>query len=1007
MLSLRFSFFSFLRNAGSSIFRKSQAIAAGFYIFLLWGCQLNAQMLPEPAFRNYNVEQGLLVSEIYHVMQDSKGFMWFSTNYGVSCFDGYNFRNYTMEDGLPDNTIFECYEDYKGRIWFVSFSCKLSYFENGKVIQYRYNDKLLKHINTNSLKTSFHVDKDDKIFLSLFWQGTFVVDNIGNVTEQKEETTTVNEKENGRFFCSTFFEEVNRPDPRSLEVLKHEIVTMNFYFKKETFRFYSIDDKVRVTPQVKFIKWKNSQFILCVGRKLFELDTAKSTFNLVRSFNNRIIDVFADRNGLLWVAPEKEGIYALSKQNKILYHFLNGITVTSITQDREEGYWFTTTGNGIFYTPSINILNYTIGSHFPAGGNPVAIAQGNGKTYLAVHGQGVYEQKGSIFKRREDIHYSHISDIKYDIPGKKLWVAAPNATISISENNSRSVTTNISFLQLHIAGNDLLWGIANDRIIKLKKGVEIVNSRSVTTPFRSSCIALDKDGDPILGNVYGLWSFKNNRVGKYDSTQAFLNNKITAVAADKYNNLYVGSGGFGLWIKRNNRTHILTRSDGIIDNYIKSIFVDGDSLWIGTNKGISCILLSSLGVKAPAITNITSQEGLISEEVNQISVTNDTVWVVSKKGLSFFDRRTLRRDNPAPLLHFNKILVNDLEVNKEELLDLDYNENQISFYYSGLSFKDNKSIVYRYKLVPLDSSWRFTSNRDVRYTTIPPGKYTFIVSAGKTGYSNRSNSLIFPIAISPPWWLTWESKLAFFLVSSAFILAYLRHRIKKVQQENRLEKKIFELESKALRAQMNPHFIFNCLNSIQSFIAVNDTRSAEKYLAEFARLIRMILDNSRESSISIAQEMETLRYYLNLERQRFNNNFNFVLEVASEVEINEIYIPSMLIQPYIENAILHGLSGMLKNGVVLIKFERFDTKIKCTVEDNGVGREKTMTLKRSSRFNYRSAGSEISRERFEVMNSSPDKKDYSVVITDLKDQDNMPSGTCVELFMTPLKRQKQ
>ena len=964
-------------------------------------------MLPEPAFRNYNVEQGLLVSEIYHVMQDSKGFMWFSTNYGVSCFDGYNFRNYTMEDGLPDNTIFECYEDYKGRIWFVSFSCKLSYFENGKVIQYRYNDKLLKHINTNSLKVDFRVDKNDCIYFSIFWQGCFVIDKIGNLKIERKDVVTIEEMQDSSYFLSTWLKEIIAPDSRTIETVRNGLLNLNFHLRNEKRTFVFSGSKVNFMPQIKALKRNSFTLVLNLNKELFEYSHRNKTLTNIFTFNNRIIDVFADRNGLLWVAPEKEGIYALSKQNKILYHFLNGITVTSITQDREEGYWFTTTGNGIFYTPSINILNYTIGSHFPAGGNPVAIAQGNGKTYLAVHGQGVYEQKGSIFKRREDIQYSHISDIKYDIPGKKLWVAAPNATISISENNSRSVTTNISLLQLHIAGNDLLWGIANDRIIKLKKGVEIANSRSVIVPFRSSCIALDKDGDPILGNVYGLWSFKNNRVGKYDSTQAFLNNKITAVAADKYNNLYVGSGGFGLWIKRNNRTHILTRSDGIIDNYIKSIFVDGDSLWIGTNKGISCILLSSLGVQAPAITNITSQEGLISEEVNQISVTNDTVWVVSKKGLSFFDRRTLRRDNPAPLLHFNKILVNDLEVNKEELLDLNYNENQISFYYSGLSFKDNKSIVYRYKLVPLDSSWRFTSNRDVRYTTIPPGKYTFIVSAGKTGYSNRSNSLIFPIAISPPWWLTWESKLAFFLVSSAFILAYLRHRIKKVQQENRLEKKIFELESKALRAQMNPHFIFNCLNSIQSFIAVNDTRSAEKYLAEFARLIRMILDNSRESSISIAQEMETLRYYLNLERQRFNNNFNFVLEVASEVEINEIYIPSMLIQPYIENAILHGFSGMLKNGVVLIKFESFDTKIKCTVEDNGVGREKTMTLKRSSRFNYRSAGSEISRERFEAMNSSPDKKDYSVVITDLKDQDNMPSGTCVELYMTPLKRQKQ
>jgi sensor histidine kinase YesM len=241
--------------------------------------------------------------------------------------------------------------------------------------------------------------------------------------------------------------------------------------------------------------------------------------------------------------------------------------------------------------------------------------------------------------------------------------------------------------------------------------------------------------------------------------------------------------------------------------------------------------------------------------------------------------------------------------------------------------------------------------------------------------------------------------LAAILLLIIFIFL-LRNKQKHQLEKTDLEHQQMELQGRLLRTQMNPHFIFNSLNSIQSYITSNDQYNAETYLSKFAKLMRSILENSRHSFISLEQDLSTLKIYLELEQLRFEGQFEYKIEIDEEIDIDNTYIPPMLIQPYIENAIIHGLIGKLEEkGLLTLKFN-LDTEstIKCILEDNGIGREKAQELKARSIKPYKSLGMQVTKERMEMI-SEINKVYFEERFDDLKDEKGKALGTRVELII--------
>jgi len=238
--------------------------------------------------------------------------------------------------------------------------------------------------------------------------------------------------------------------------------------------------------------------------------------------------------------------------------------------------------------------------------------------------------------------------------------------------------------------------------------------------------------------------------------------------------------------------------------------------------------------------------------------------------------------------------------------------------------------------------------------------------------------------------------ICFALAIIIAIFIYKSIQSKKQSKEFILKQKISETEMQVLRAQMNPHFIFNCLSSINSFILKNETEAASDYLTKFSRLIRMVLNNSQRQEISLEDELEMLKLYLYMERLRFKNNFTYHIHISENIEPDSIFIPPLLLQPFAENAIWHGLMHKQENGLLKIEIEKEDNMLVCVISDNGIGREAAIALHSKSAIKEKSMGMHITKERLSHLNGHLSEKTY-FEINDLKDRGGNASGTSVRL----------
>ena len=332
---------------------------------------------------------------------------------------------------------------------------------------------------------------------------------------------------------------------------------------------------------------------------------------------------------------------------------------------------------------------------------------------------------------------------------------------------------------------------------------------------------------------------------------------------------------------------------------------------------------------------------------------------------------------------------------------LPYDLNNLSFEIKEVRPLKMGEMSYKYMLEGLDKRWSVAGKRTlVNYFSIPPGEYTFKVMSSVDESTWKSSPKSFSFVIGPPFWKTWWFRIFAILLVIAFLFlcVYLfNDQMRKYERQRiELQKRIDNIELQALRSQMNPHFIFNTMNSIQHYISSNDTDAASKYLTRFAKLMRAIMENSKQPSIRIKDEIEALRLYLELESMRFSNRFDFGILVDPVIDINYDEIPSMLIQPYIENAIIHGLLPNTGKGKLLIHLTKKENFIFCSIEDNGIGRLKSQELNKNRISQHRSMGMSITKKRLLILSQQNNMKDtLSEEITDVVDSEGKAAGTRV------------
>jgi len=468
---------------------------------------------------------------------------------------------------------------------------------------------------------------------------------------------------------------------------------------------------------------------------------------------------------------------------------------------------------------------------------------------------------------------------------------------------------------------------------------------------------------------------------------------MNVLAVTTESTLWIAAEGNGLLSFKNNIVTSYTTKNHLLSNHCSDVIAEGNKLYLSTDNGLNVINTG----KAITIRSYSQANGLVSNRINRVIRKNkNELLVATDRGIIEFNEANLP-PTPASVPYINAIRVNEQPSNQSQLSNLKYNENDISIDFGAINFNRVGNTHYRYKLSGIDSGWNVAFSSTVKYSHLRPGKYVFTMSTQDAGGNWSSKNASFSFYIQTPWWQTWWFIALCVLAGIGVVTLIVRARIRVYQRKLEQQKSMAESELKALRSQINPHFIYNSLNSIQDFIMQNQREDANLYLAKFARLMRNILSHSRTGKISLAEEIESLGLYLELESLRFNNQFTFSFEISDGINPEEIDIPSMILQPYAENAVLHGLASREKDGKITIGFSRDSNFLICTIEDNGIGRKKATELKQQrARRGGKSLGMKITQERIDLL-SIGEKHKINLQISDLVDEKENPCGTRVTL----------
>jgi len=948
----------------------------------------------DPVFRKYTEEEGLPGNDVYDVLVDEEGIMWFATDQGVSTFDSHSFTSFNINSGLPSNTIIKLYLDNFGRIWFLAYDGMLSYYEDKRIIPFEYNDTILKHYSDNYFDNIL-IDTSGGILLSPRRGGYAYISGDGSFIARKDLIPCYND--------SCFLSFTDRGDEyfQTISKKKPDGCTDHgkLYFLNDTYYLkivYSHRDFQR-----NYLKVAEGEYIVSYGNQLFHIRDFMVLAE--RTFKEEILALFMDPRGKLWVSIKFDhGIYMFEKHNlkKEGRRFMDGYTITSIIQDKEGNFWLGTEGHGVFFLPTFDFNLYSL-PWDSRNLNVLAMKISGDRMWFSTRDKNIYGgwlKNGKLSKVRQleiEEPYDQIKHIEVDSDGY-LWLSSTPSLRYDPAGFPRPLDTaiNTSFLR-RCWGDTILFGTLN---LGAYYDGELTNLTNQDSIRRIYSAYNDGSGRIWMGTLYGLYVYENGRVQFKCQRSSFLAERINCI--DQLGDmLVVGTAAHGLLFLRGDSVAFhLDQEMGLLGNTVKSIFVQNDSSLIaGTKTGLNMIKYRDhLGDFE--INSFGLDDGLPANEVNEIDMHDGYVWLATSSGLVSFDPNSLIPHLAPPRIQITGIQIGGRDTSLLDHYTLAYDQNDIRINFRGLSYRSNEGIRYRYQLSNYNDKIIYTRNDYADFPNLPPGDYTFFVNAGNIHgvWNDRPKS--FQFTIRKHFTQTVLFIIFLILASSALLVLismYFQQQ-KKIKENAKIE--LARLEQRLFRLQMNPHFVFNALLAIQGFMYMNKPREAGRYLTSFAKLIRHTLYGSSEEYLSLEKEIEALTYYLELQRLRFDEAFDFSIEIADDIIPESIEIPPLMIQPFLENAIEHGLQHLEEKGMLALRVNLREECLYVEVEDNGIGREQSMNLRKKKSKLHKSMGIEIMNRRVESLNRIMQKKIHMEIV-DLLDRDGKSNGTMVKLCL--------
>ncbi len=943
----------------------------------------------ELVYSQFSTHNGLPSSNATQTVQDKDGNIWVSTVNGVVKFNGQRFEHFDINDNLIENQIIGMYLSDSGQVWFIGKSGFLSYYQDGVIVPYLYNNQIVKMLSgKESIDKRSLTFNDNCLCFNIEDKGRFIIDSVGNVstlysTENPYSTIDIRSQKRSYYINPV-----------------HD--TINLYTDNGLFQFKMPDISSRHHLIVEFTEQK---ILLANNNVLYQISErgiSRTQFEYPINFMSQ------DSKGGFFVSFVSDGFCYFNNDNlsaKPVYQSLKGNTVSSVIRDKFNSIWVSTNSNGVFFSPSeafrklsdaeglydnyISKLIFTKDSLIALTGN------------YAIAKIKFNQVRNKIF---DELKYSAISDILWY--KNTLWVAFKDrlsyskdgewVDFYVQKEGNNSIIKTIS-----VGYHDDLWvGKSNGFMLIKNKKLVFERSSDGFDKLNVNKIYAEPGGAVWLACRDGLWKYENNKILKYHDENSIISRNIQDMDIDfRTGTIWLGIDGIGAVRLHKDTVDIISSEDGLISNSVTSIYYKNEALLVGTKNGISKVSNPNC-IEDRTIKSLTVKNGLLSNEVNDILTDGDNVFVATNRGLCYFDYHYQNTNKTIPRVNIDNVFADGVSLQVQNSVRyVDYYTQNISIKYGAVYFKTQGGLKYRYRLLGFDDKWTYTEASEVNYSLRSFGDYTFQIEACGEDGAWENNPVGIKIKVKVPFWLEWWFVTLSLFMIKFLLVVYRRLRKKKEVFQKQIDNEINQYRQVALSRQMNPHFIFNSLNAIQHYILQNNIRQSNRFLTKFSKLIRLILDNSQNTLITLDNEIVTLNLYMELEALRFKEKVQFETYVSPDIDTYAVMVPPMLIQPFIENSIWHGIMNKEdedEKGKVSLSFVQEHNKIICTISDNGVGRKKSAEINQRKISTYKSRGTTITQKRVDVLNKMY-KKNITIVYKDPVDENGNSKGTIVTI----------
>lgn len=984
-------------------------------ILLISSFQICTLYSQTPPYYHYTSTDGLASATVFHMFQDKEGFIWFGTMNGLSKFDGKRFTTFSINDGLNSNSITAILEGDRGELYFANFEKGINILRNERIENY------LDEINGKAFSTAQLIKHDNKIYGSYGYYGiTVFTDNLSPVTSA--------------YVINPLLNSVNKlaklPDG------KLAALTINGIFQIDNDSLIKINIQGLPASDVLCLaNGINGNYFIGTKGFIYQIknNSVVKKINIGNIHETDVNHIFIDSKNNIWFAIKGKGSFLIPFDSDKIINLgiklgLGKAEVNGYMEDNEGNIWVSTFGKGVYCLNNLYLRNYVEADGLNNNNVHSIIKEKSGKIIIGTfRGINIFED-GKIFQLKNSdskVFNADVFGIKYfDDSIYVSWSYLPPVTKYINDRGLNFILmTTRSFLKT--SDGEFLFGSWSNNII-IKNSVRSTNINSFfifgdsMKNIRIYDIAEDSRKNIWAATGQGLCrltrsSDSNGNVTwkkSFFKEDKILNSRINFIHKDNSNNIwFAGTNGIASYNIDTDSIKSYLSIDGYDLYSANSIVSDNKNrVWIGTMRGLHLW-------DGEKIKHLNSKNGFKTNEVLCLFFDKETniLYVGTSNGFSQVDVEAYDSyEHPALPVKIIGLKAGDSVYTNYNNLEFEPEQNNVYLDFKAVNFSSPGTVKYKYKL---NDKWTETEDDFLNLVALRHGSYEIQLMA-KIKNSDWGKPSILSFIIKPQYDETWwfYSGIILFFVFTVFtvVMQWMKQKTKKISGQLELTEKINNLKHQALSAMMNPHFIFNALNSVQYLVNNQKNEEANDYIAMMARLIRKNLDTAGNAFILLDEEIERLKLYLEIEKLRFFEKFSYDIIADPDINTHNTMIPNMIIQPFVENTLWHGIINSGSKGTVTVSFSfagadftsALSSDIKSEpamqmlmikISDNGIG---IIKAKENKKETHTSRGIEIIEERLKLL-SAELKLPSPIMIEDLSSRNRSSHGTEVIISLPP------